>query len=149
MAKPPRDYDVGYGKPPRHTRFKPGQSGNPKGRPKAARSLDALLTAALNERVMVKENGLRRPISKREVVVKQFVNRATSGDLRAMQALFGLMRSSSEPTGAEPATTAPPSVADQQILDDLRARLAGQQEEERSAPSHHDQDSDDGKNDDA
>ena len=51
----PRDYQVGYGKPPRHTRFKRGQSGNPRGRPREAKNLPTLLTEALNERVIVAE----------------------------------------------------------------------------------------------
>lgn len=31
------DYEVGYGKPPRHTRFVKGQSGNPRGRPRKSK----------------------------------------------------------------------------------------------------------------
>jgi hypothetical protein len=34
-----REFEVGYGRPPLHTRFKPGQSGNPKGRVKGRPSL--------------------------------------------------------------------------------------------------------------
>ena len=44
-----RDYEVGYGKPPRHTRFTKGQSGNPRGRPPGAKNLKTLLSEALNE----------------------------------------------------------------------------------------------------
>jgi hypothetical protein len=55
-----RDPDaVGYGRPPRSTRFKPGQSGNPKGRPKGVQSLGAILDKALAARVSVQENGRR------------------------------------------------------------------------------------------
>ena len=42
------DDDVGYGKPPRSRRFKPGQSGNPKGRPKGAKNRDTILRELLN-----------------------------------------------------------------------------------------------------
>jgi hypothetical protein len=45
--RPSGDYEVGYGKPPKHTRFKPGQSGNPKGRPKASKDFRSLLHRAL------------------------------------------------------------------------------------------------------
>src|SRR6516164_11142205 len=58
------DYEVGYRKPPRHTRFNKGQSGNPKGRPGGAKNLSTLLSEALNEPVIVAENGGRRTISK-------------------------------------------------------------------------------------
>jgi hypothetical protein len=43
-----RDYEVGYGKPPRHSRFVKGQSGNPRGRPPGAKNMKTLLTKALN-----------------------------------------------------------------------------------------------------
>jgi hypothetical protein len=66
-----RDYEVGHGKPPRHTRFKKGQSGNPRGRPKGSKNLPTLLTEALNEPVVVAENG----------------KRSATADLRAMKQL--------------------------------------------------------------
>lgn len=48
-------YDVGYGKPPVASRFKPGQSGNPRGRPKNARNVRTLLAAALAQRITIRE----------------------------------------------------------------------------------------------
>jgi hypothetical protein len=53
------DYEVGYGKPPRHTRFAKGQSGNPRGRPRGAKNFNTLLEEALDEPVTVTENGGR------------------------------------------------------------------------------------------
>ena len=47
-----RDYEVGYGKPPRHTRFEPGRSGNPRGRPSRSKNLSTLLSEALSEPVV-------------------------------------------------------------------------------------------------
>jgi hypothetical protein len=58
---------VGPGKPPLHTRFKKGQSGNPSGR--HAQNLPALLVAALNQRVAVTESGRRRQVTKHEAVI--------------------------------------------------------------------------------
>ena len=52
------DYKVGYKKPPLHTRFRKGQSGNPRGRPRGSKNLSTLLTDALNEPVVVTEDGL-------------------------------------------------------------------------------------------
>jgi len=73
-----RDYAVGYGKPPRRTRFPKGQSGNPRGRSPAAKNLKTLLSNALNELVIVSKNGGHRKITKREAIITQFVNRSAS-----------------------------------------------------------------------
>ena len=78
-----REYTIGKGKPPQHTRFKKGQSGNPMGRRKESKNLATLLGKALNERVTVTENGKRRTITKREAMLKQLANKAASGDLRS------------------------------------------------------------------
>nr|WP_232478880.1 DUF5681 domain-containing protein [Roseomonas rosulenta] len=85
-------YAVGYGRPPAHGQFRPGQSGNPHGRPKGAASLTSLIMKAMNEKVVVHEGGRRRKITKGEAIAKQMVNRAASGDLRAMQMLQNVER---------------------------------------------------------
>jgi hypothetical protein len=82
---------VGNRRPPRATRFRPGQSGNPLGRPKRARGLGAVVARALGEKVEAKENGRRRRITKLEAAVKQLVNRAANGDQRATQFVFALL----------------------------------------------------------
>src|ERR1043166_1696739 len=84
------DYPVGYGKPPRHTRFKKGQSGNPKGRPKRTESFARLARRTLNERIAIRENGEHRIISKLEAVLKQLVNKAATGDARAIRDVIRL-----------------------------------------------------------
>jgi hypothetical protein len=86
------DERVGYRRPPVWTRFRPGQSGNPRGRPKGARNLGSVIASALGERVAVTENGRRRHISKLEAAVKQLVNRAASGEARATQLLLALVQ---------------------------------------------------------
>jgi Family of unknown function (DUF5681) len=80
-----RGYSVGKGKPPLHTRFQKGRSGNPRGRCKGSKNVATLLAQVLNERVTVTENGKRRTITKREAILKQLANKAASGDYRAMK----------------------------------------------------------------
>jgi hypothetical protein len=119
-----RDYEVGYGKPPRHTRFKKGQSGNPRGRPKGSKNLPTLLSEALNEPVVVAENGRRRKITMRQAIIKQLVKRSATADLRAMKILLDMVRDLERQ--AEPASpeTAEFSEADEKVLEQLRARFS-------------------------
>ena len=83
-------YEVGFQRPPRHTQFRKGTSGNPKGRPRETKNLAAVLEEALAEKVAIVENGRRRKITKRSAMIKQLVNKAVSGDLRASRQLTDL-----------------------------------------------------------
>lgn len=83
-------YEVGYKKPPRKNRFKPGQSGNPKGRPKGHKNHDTLLDEELQETVMITENRKSYRISKIKVIVKRLVEKAMHGDLNALKTIFAL-----------------------------------------------------------
>jgi hypothetical protein len=119
-----RDYAVGYGKPPRHSRFKRGQSGNPRGRAPGAKNLKTLLSEALNEYVIVTENGGRRKVTKREAIIKQLVNQSAIADWRAIKILLDLLREidgQSEPASPE---TSAFTAADEKVLEQLRARFS-------------------------
>ena len=118
------DYEVGYGKPPRHTRFGKGQSGNPRGRPPGAKSFTTLLDEALNERVLVAENGGRRKVSKRQAIVTQLVNRAATADFRAMKMLLDFARDTERQTEPGSSETAEFSEAEERVLEQLRARFS-------------------------
>ncbi len=122
------DYEVGYRKPPRHSRFVKGLSGNPRGRPPGAKNLKTLLSKALNQLVVVTENGGQRKISKREAIVTQLVNRSAQADLKAIQILLAMLR---DIEGHAEAGSADPDVfteADEQIIQRIRARLRGEKE---------------------
>jgi len=117
------DYEVGYGKPPRHTRFKKGRSGNPKGRPRESKNLPTLLTEALNERVIVAENEGRRKITKREAIVTQLVNRSAKADLRAIKILLDIIQDierRTEPVSPETSSFGP---SDEKVIEQLKARF--------------------------
>lgn len=94
-------YEVGFGKPPRQNQFRKGASGNPKGRPRGRHNWATVLEKALQERVVINENGSRKTITKLEAAVKQLVNRAASGDLAAMRQLAALAGSGAD-QGAVP-----------------------------------------------
>jgi uncharacterized protein DUF5681 len=118
------DYEVGYGKPPRHTRFTKGQSGNPRGRPPGAKNLRTLLSEALNETVIVAENGGRRKVTKRQAIITQLVNRSATADFRAIKILLDIVRDierQTEPTAPE---TSDFSEADEKVLEQIRARFS-------------------------
>jgi hypothetical protein len=77
-----RNYAVGRGKPPVHTRFKKGQSGNPKGRRKGkvtVADVDAVLDQVLNSLIDVNENGRPRKMSKLSALPTQTVNKGLKG----------------------------------------------------------------------
>ena len=84
------DYAVGFGKPPEHSRFQPGQLGNPKGRPKGALNLASALNRALREKVLITEGGQRKQITKLDATIKALVNRAVKCDAKAVQQMLGL-----------------------------------------------------------
>jgi hypothetical protein len=88
---PDPDYEVGYKKPPQHTRFQKGQSGNPHARRKASKEIAAELTEILNEKVTITENGQLRQITKREAFVRRVIDRTALGDPKAMGPFLRLM----------------------------------------------------------
>lgn len=86
-----RTYAVGYGRPPKASQFQKGQSGNPKGRPKGSLNVATALERELNQRVTIKENGVTRSITKFEAAIKQMVNKAATGDAKAIQFLVSVL----------------------------------------------------------
>jgi hypothetical protein len=118
-----RDYEVGYGKPPRETRFTKGQSGNPRGRPCGAKNLKALLNEALNETIIVTENGGRRRVTKREAILTQLVNRSATADFRAIKILLDLLRNIEVQSESADPETSGFNDADEKVLEQLRVRF--------------------------
>jgi Family of unknown function (DUF5681) len=119
-----REYEVGYGKPPRHTRFAKGQSGNPRGRPSGAKNLSTLLSDALNETVVVTENGGRRKVSKRQAIITQLVNRSATADFHAVKILLDMMRKIEVQNESASPETSVFGEADEKVLEGLKARFA-------------------------
>ena len=81
---------VGYGCPPLHSQFKPGQSGNPSGRAKGSQNLQTLFNKVLNEEISLRDGSDVKKISKAEAVVRGLVIGALKGDPRNIAILFRL-----------------------------------------------------------
>jgi len=84
------DYEVGYGKPPKHGQFKPGHSGNPGGRPKGRKSVHKVVQAVCEEVVTVNDNGNPKKMSKLEVATASLFAKASKGDVNAIKLLLSL-----------------------------------------------------------
>jgi hypothetical protein len=118
----PNDYRVGYGRPPAEHQFRPGQSGNPRGRPRGILNLKTDLAKELAERVQVTENGRRVTLSKQRLLLKALTAKAVKGDTKAAGILINLV---AQTLGLDPHDDqqATPSASDAEILKDYLAHL--------------------------
>jgi len=80
-----RDYEVGYGRPPEASRFQKGKSGNPRGRPKRDPSIAAVVRRISNQKVKTNGQSGEQYMTKLEAMMTQLVNKAASGDLKAVR----------------------------------------------------------------
>ncbi len=86
-----QNYTVGYKRPPKNTQFKPGQSGNPNGRPKDCKNLSTDLREEMYQTVSVNEGGAHLVISKQRAMLKALFAKAVKGDTRAIHLLINLI----------------------------------------------------------
>ncbi len=86
------DYEVGYGKPPRHGRFRAGRSGNPAGRPKGPQTLPADLRAELQETVTLGDGEMERTLSKQRAILRSLTDKAIAGDAKAAAMVLELVQ---------------------------------------------------------
>jgi hypothetical protein len=107
-------YDTGYGKPPRQHQFRPGQSGNPKGRPKGAKNTAILLREILDRKIEVRTGSTVRKISVREAMLTRFAESALKGDTKS--AAFLLQRYDMPETAEEHEDSAT-TLQEQEIID--------------------------------
>ena len=121
------EYEVGYGKPPRHTRFKKGYSGHPEGRPKGATNVKTEMTRLLAAKTTIKIAGAVQKVPMSRAMCLAVIQKALKGDVRAFSKIV-------EMVGPEMAdelrAAASVSSAD---LDLLRCALGRGEEETNSA----------------
>ncbi|EAQ33375.1 hypothetical protein NB311A_08717 [Nitrobacter sp. Nb-311A] len=126
MTEQKKTEGVGYRRPPRHSQFKPGQSGNPKGRPKGTVNLRSDLREELGEHIRVREGERELKVSKQRAMLKALVSKALKGDARAAHIVLTLVEKLFEPEAAK--DTVPDLTSeDQAILERFLARrVSGQ-----------------------
>jgi hypothetical protein len=117
-----KGYTVGYGKPPQHSRFSPGRSGNPAGRPKGARNLATDVKRTLKMPVKVNEGGRSRKISTQAGMLMLLREKVLKGDARALDRLVELAIRFNNDSGSEVAHSL--STEDQAILEAYTKELA-------------------------
>jgi hypothetical protein len=82
---------TGYGRPPEHSRFQQGKSGNPAGRPKKSRNAKTIIRRVLDSTVTVREGDRKRTVSKLEGIILRQVEAALKGDAKAALAALRMM----------------------------------------------------------
>jgi hypothetical protein len=85
------DYEVGYGKPPKHTRFRKGQSGNPRGRAKSTHNFKTELRSVLDETLSLSMAGREVKLSARKAMLLALRNKALKGDTRAIGLMVAML----------------------------------------------------------
>ena len=114
-------YPIGYRRPPVATRFKPGVSGNPKGRRKGSKNFKTLIKEALTAKVLIQEGSRSRQVTKFEGVMLRQLQNALKGNDRSAMAVFKMATELDflEDSQANPADAAALSSTDEQILEQL------------------------------
>jgi hypothetical protein len=125
---------VGYGAPPEATRFKKGVSGNPKGRPKGSLNVATAFTKTLRERVVINEHGQRKTVTKLEAALKQLVNKAASGDLRALAQLVVLAQDAEAKQNMQGTQNPDLNDLDEGVMEGILQRFGRKSKEDRPAP---------------
>jgi hypothetical protein len=101
------EYEVGYGKPPKATQFKPGQSGNPKGRRKRSKNAGDMVMKLLQQKVDVNIQGRKKRLTMLEVIIKTHTAKAAKGDMASTRLLLELLRSHQESNADQTAPLLP------------------------------------------
>ena len=138
-------YEVGYGRPPKHTRFSKGRSGNPKGRPAGIRNFSTDVSEVLKTPVKSRDGARLRTISTQMAALLRLREQALKGDLRALGRLLELAAQHGDKSIAAHLTEL--SLQDKAILDGFASRQSTGRKSGSAASAS--QDSNDGEGEDA
>lgn len=117
-------YEVGYKRPPREHQFKPGQSGNPKGRPKKNNNFAEDVLEEMSEMITVQENGKLTKITKKRALAKRLIADSLSGKVSAIKILTPILAGETKITKDFEEELTP---QDAQILEDyIQRRLSNE-----------------------
>ena len=111
---------VGYGRPPKAHQFKPGRSGNPRGRPKGSKNEATIWRDVLSKRIPIRESGKARKVSVLEAMILKYVERALGDDIKAATFVLNRIRLID---GSAPAETEGLDQDDQEVLDAFIKRI--------------------------
>ena len=117
------DFKVGYKRPPRHSRFRPGKSGNPRGRQKAVRNLGSDVKRTLETPVRLNERGKAKRVSTQEAALLRLREKALKGDARSLDRLLALAQIFNNGAAIESLGDKTVAAEDQAILDAYAAEV--------------------------
>jgi hypothetical protein len=116
------DYKVGKGRPPKHTRFKKGQSGNPSGRKKLPDVSEAV-ARVLEQKIVVTQDGVRKKMPGIDALFSKAFAKALTGDMRAAEFLIKIVANDNT-RGPDDEGAEPDDVADAAIIERYYERYA-------------------------
>jgi Family of unknown function (DUF5681) len=116
-------FKVGYKRPPRHTRFQLGKSGNPRGRVKGVCNLATDVRRTLETPVKLNEQGKPRWVSTEEAALLRLREKALKGEARPLDRLLDLARLYNSAIDSTPARDAMMPAEDEAILAAYRADI--------------------------
>ena len=123
-SAPQDDEQIGYGKPPKSGHFKPGQSGNPKGRPKGCKGVNTIIDDVFRKKVSLREGGKVKKISQVEALFRRVMNEALKGDPKATDQalkLLQMMNNMREQSAFGDDGTTPDLAADLEAIEQMLA----------------------------
>jgi hypothetical protein len=111
---------IGYANPPRSGQFTKGNSGNPKGRPRGSKSLNAMIEETLLAKVRIRIGGVSRQVTQLQALLLQQMKEALEGNAKARDGVLKLAASSPglNPSSIENAPTFDPD-EDKAILAEI------------------------------